>query len=137
MASFGYARVSTDGQSVDAQVRQLRDAGAKKIFPEAASGAKTARREFGASLTRPKPDPYDLQWVKPRALVDRRHCLGIAERIGPEGQVLQPLTEEELAGMGDRVAGWLAEADSTGRLATVFDTHAVAVNLLFSYANAA
>ena len=84
-----------------------------------------------------KPDPYDLQWVKPRALVDRRHCLGIAERIGPEGQVLQPLTEEELARMGDRVAAWLAEADSTGRPATVFDTHAVAVNLLFSYANGA
>ena len=32
-----------------------------------------------------KPDPYDLQWVRPRALVNRRHCLGIAERIGPEG----------------------------------------------------
>ena len=28
----GYARVSTDGQSVDAQVKQLRDAGAENIF---------------------------------------------------------------------------------------------------------
>ena len=45
MASFGYARVSTDGQSVDAQVRQLRDAGAEKIFPETASG----RRPTGAN----------------------------------------------------------------------------------------
>jgi DNA invertase Pin-like site-specific DNA recombinase len=39
----GYARVSTDGQSVDAQVKQLRDAGAEKIFRETASGAKTER----------------------------------------------------------------------------------------------
>jgi len=45
MTIFGYARVSTDGQSVDAQVKQLRDAGAEKIFRETASGAKTDRRE--------------------------------------------------------------------------------------------
>jgi DNA invertase Pin-like site-specific DNA recombinase len=31
---YGYARVSTDGQSVDAQVKQLRGAGAEKVFRE-------------------------------------------------------------------------------------------------------
>ena len=40
---FGYARVSTDGQSVATQVRQLRAAGAAKVFRETASGAKTDR----------------------------------------------------------------------------------------------
>jgi DNA invertase Pin-like site-specific DNA recombinase len=39
----GYARVSTDGQGVDAQVRQLRAAGAEKVYRETASGAKTDR----------------------------------------------------------------------------------------------
>ncbi len=29
---YGYARVSTDGQSVDAQVKQLRAAGAERIL---------------------------------------------------------------------------------------------------------
>ena len=38
-----YARVSTDGQSVDAQVRQLKVAGARKVWRETASGAKTDR----------------------------------------------------------------------------------------------
>jgi DNA invertase Pin-like site-specific DNA recombinase len=38
---YGYARVSTDGQSEAAQVRQLRAAGAGKVFREVASGAKT------------------------------------------------------------------------------------------------
>jgi DNA invertase Pin-like site-specific DNA recombinase len=38
---YVYARVSTDGQSVDAQVRQLTKAGCKKVFREVASGAKT------------------------------------------------------------------------------------------------
>ncbi len=45
---FGYARVSTDGQSVDAQVKALRVAGAEKIFRETASGAKSD----GAQLRR-------------------------------------------------------------------------------------
>ena len=43
---YGYARVSTDGQSVDAQVRQLTKAGCKKVFQEVASGAKTDRAQL-------------------------------------------------------------------------------------------
>ena len=43
---FGYARVSTDGQSVTVQVRQLRAAGAGKVFRETASGAKTDRTQL-------------------------------------------------------------------------------------------
>ena len=43
---YGYARVSTDGQSVDTQVRQLSKAGCKKIFKEIASGAKTNRAQL-------------------------------------------------------------------------------------------
>jgi hypothetical protein len=35
--------LTTDGQSVDAQVRQLTKAGCKKVFRETASGAKTDR----------------------------------------------------------------------------------------------
>jgi len=37
---YGYARVSTDGQSVDTQVHRLRTAGARKVFREAASGVR-------------------------------------------------------------------------------------------------
>ena len=43
---YGYARVSTDGQSVEGQVRQLRAAGAAKVFRETASGAKTDRAQL-------------------------------------------------------------------------------------------
>jgi DNA invertase Pin-like site-specific DNA recombinase len=48
---MGYARVSTDGQSVDAQVRQLRAAGAGKVFREVASGAKTDRPQLRRLLS--------------------------------------------------------------------------------------
>ena len=43
---YGYARVSSDDQSVDAQVRQLTKAGCKKVFREVASGAKTDRAQL-------------------------------------------------------------------------------------------
>jgi DNA invertase Pin-like site-specific DNA recombinase len=43
---YGYARVSTGGQSVDAQARQLRAAGAGKVFREVASGTKTDRPQL-------------------------------------------------------------------------------------------
>jgi DNA invertase Pin-like site-specific DNA recombinase len=48
---YGYARVSTDGQSVDAQVRQLTKAGCKKVFREVASGAKTDRAQLRRLLS--------------------------------------------------------------------------------------
>jgi DNA invertase Pin-like site-specific DNA recombinase len=47
---YGYARVSTDGQSIDAQVRQLRAAGARQVFREVASGAKTDRAQLRRAL---------------------------------------------------------------------------------------
>ncbi len=47
---YGYARVSTDGQSVAAQVAQLRKAGAAKVFREVASGAKTGRAQLRKAL---------------------------------------------------------------------------------------
>ncbi len=43
---YGYARVSTDGQSVAAQVDQLTQAGAEKIFREKVSGAVTHRQQL-------------------------------------------------------------------------------------------
>lgn len=48
---YGYARVSTDGQSVDAQVRQLKAAGARHVLRELASGAKTDRSQLRKALT--------------------------------------------------------------------------------------
>ena len=43
---YGYARVWTDGQSVNAQVAALRKHGAGKVFREVASGAKTNRAQL-------------------------------------------------------------------------------------------
>ena len=47
---YGYARVSTDGQSVAAQVAALQAAGAGKVFREVASGAKTDRAQLRKAI---------------------------------------------------------------------------------------
>ncbi len=47
---YGYARVSTDGQSVDAQARQLTEAGCEKVYREVACGARADRARLGRVL---------------------------------------------------------------------------------------
>jgi DNA invertase Pin-like site-specific DNA recombinase len=49
---YGYARVSTDGQSVAAQVSQLKGAGCEKVFREVASGARSDRNQLRQALAR-------------------------------------------------------------------------------------
>jgi DNA invertase Pin-like site-specific DNA recombinase len=50
MTIFGYARVSTDGQTLDAQIAALKAAGAEKVHTEKQSGAKTDRAALGRVL---------------------------------------------------------------------------------------
>ena len=46
----GYGRVSTDGQTLDAQIASLKQAGAEKIFSEKVSGIVTDRRELAKAI---------------------------------------------------------------------------------------
>lgn len=52
MALLGYGRVSTDGQSLTAQVAELKAAGCTEIFQEKISGAKTDRKQLARLLNR-------------------------------------------------------------------------------------
>jgi DNA invertase Pin-like site-specific DNA recombinase len=47
----GYARVSTDGQTFDAQNSALVNAGAEKVYSEKVSGAKTDRQQLVKAIT--------------------------------------------------------------------------------------
>src|SRR5918993_4799690 len=51
----GYTRVSTDGQSVAAQVAALQDAGAGKVWREVASGAQTDRAQLRRAIAALEP----------------------------------------------------------------------------------
>jgi N-methylhydantoinase A len=70
-----------------------------------------------------KEELYNLHWRKPAPLVDRRDCYGIEERVGHDGTVLMPLTEEAL----DDLVAFVASRRRHG------EDVAVAVSLLFSY----
>ena len=52
MTVFGYARVSTDGQTLAAQDAALRAAGCAKVYSETASGAKTERAALRKVVSR-------------------------------------------------------------------------------------
>ncbi len=50
MAKIGYARVSTQDQSLDGQIDTLEEYGCERIFSEKASGRKTKRTELDKCL---------------------------------------------------------------------------------------
>src|SRR6516225_11025413 len=52
---LGYARVSTYGQTLDAQLEQLRGAGCTKIYREKVTGARADRRQLLDMLKRLAP----------------------------------------------------------------------------------
>jgi N-methylhydantoinase A len=72
---------------------------------------------------------YSLKWVKPTPLVERCNCVGVKERITYKGEVLIPLTAEELDAVGAAIDQRVQQygADSVG----------IAICLLFSYLNPA
>lgn len=63
MPVYGYARVSTDGQTLDAQVAQLRAAGAEKVFQEKVSGARIDRPQLARLLRALEPS------LRPRSVL--------------------------------------------------------------------
>lgn len=68
-----------------------------------------------------RPDLYNLSVTRPDPLVPRDLRFGVAERVGPEGQVLEPLLSAEV----ERLAGKLRKAR----------VESIAVSLLYSFAN--
>jgi DNA invertase Pin-like site-specific DNA recombinase len=52
MTTYGYGRVSTDGQSLASQDAELKAAGCAKLYAEKISGARSDRPELAKLLKR-------------------------------------------------------------------------------------
>ena len=78
---YFYARVSTDGQSLGAQVQQLRAAGAEKVFRETASGARSDRAQLRRVLA--QLDKGDVLTVaRPNRLARSTGAFPVARSFG-------------------------------------------------------
>jgi DNA invertase Pin-like site-specific DNA recombinase len=85
MAIYGYARVSTDGQSLEAQQDQLKQAGAEKTFKEKESGAKTDRQELRKLIKLLKQDDVLLVAKLDRLARSLRDIVNVLHEISEKG----------------------------------------------------
>lgn len=90
---IGYARVSTEGQTLDQQRAALKAAGCKRVFEEKASGAQRGRPELAKMLDHLQPGNVVTVTRLDRLARSTRDLLDIAERIGQAEAGLRSLAE--------------------------------------------
>ena len=89
----GYARVSTDGQSLTAQEVALRAAGAGKIFRETASGAKSDRPQLAKALDAIGAGDVFLVTRLDRLARSTRDLLNVLAQLDAKGALFRSLAD--------------------------------------------
>src|ERR1700738_783078 len=102
---LGYARVSTYGQTLDAQLEQLRGAGCSKIYREKVTGAHSDRRELLKMLAALAPGDVVTVTRIDRLARSTFDLFGIVKRIVDAKAQFRSLA-----------APWADSTSSTGRL---------------------
>ena len=103
--SLGYARASTHGQTLAAQLEQLRAAGCARIYRETARGARPDRRQLLRLLASLGPGDMVVVTRIDRLARSTFDLFGIVKRIVDAGARFRSLAEP-----------WADTATSTGRL---------------------
>ena len=93
MTTYGYARVSTDGQTLAAQDAQLHAAGCAKVYGEKVSGAKTDRAELAKLLKRLEAGDVLLVTRLDRLARSTRDLLNILDTIAKAGAGFKSLAD--------------------------------------------
>jgi DNA invertase Pin-like site-specific DNA recombinase len=93
MMLYGYARVSTEGQSLAAQNAALHAAGCGKIFAEKVSGARTDRVELAKLLKRLNQGDVLIVTRLDRLARSTRDLLNILDAIGTSGAAFKSLAD--------------------------------------------
>ena len=102
---IGYARVSTYGQTLDAQLDQLKAAGCAQIFREKATGARAERRELQRMLKAMAPGDVVTVTRIDRLARSTFDLFSIVKQIADAGGQFRSLAEP-----------WADSSTSTGRL---------------------
>ncbi len=90
---YGYARVSTDGQTLDAQREALAAAGAEKVLSETASGAKSDRAQLARLMKAVTPGDMVVVTRLDRLARSTRDLLNILGTLAERGVAFRSLSD--------------------------------------------
>ena len=90
---LGYARVSTDGQSLAAQLDQLHAAGATRVLRETASGAKADRAQLARLLKEVEHGDVVLVTRLDRLARSTRDLLNVLGALSEKGAMFRSLAD--------------------------------------------
>jgi DNA invertase Pin-like site-specific DNA recombinase len=93
MTVFGYARVSTDGQTLAAQDAALHAAGCAKVYSETASGAKTDRLQLRKVTSRLRDGDTLVVTRLDRLARSTRDLLNVLDEIAKRGAGFKSLAD--------------------------------------------
>lgn len=102
---IGYARVSTDGQTLDGQITALKAAGATKIYNEKESGARSDRPELAKAINALAEGDTLLVTRLDRLARSTRDLLNVLHTVGSKGAMFKSLSD-----------GWADTTNAHGRL---------------------
>ena len=91
MALLGYARASTQGQDLTAQIEALKAAGAETIYKEKVSGVRADRPQLAKLMARLMPGDILAVTKLDRLGRSTRELLELIERIGKAGAAFRSL----------------------------------------------
>jgi len=93
MTTYGYARVSTDGQTLDAQLAALRAAGAERVFAEKASGMRGDRAQLARAMGTLGPGDVLLVTRLDRLARSTRDLLNVLATVTERGAAFRSLSD--------------------------------------------
>jgi len=94
MSIIGYARVSTEGQTLDAQQTALQSAGAERVFVEKISGLVTDRKALGKAIATLGEGDTLLVTRLDRLARSTRDLLNVLDAIAKAGAGFRSLSDQ-------------------------------------------
>lgn len=91
---LGYARVSTEEQSLDAQLEALRMSGVERVFSEKISGSKRTRPELDRLIDQIRPGDVVVVAKYDRLSRSLQDLLAIVEEVRAKGAGFRSLAED-------------------------------------------
>ena len=94
MTTYGYARVSPNGETLDAQVEALKAVGCEKIFREKVSGAGAGRAELAKLLAKLGAGDVLIVCRLDRLARSTRGLVNVIDALGKQGATFRSLGDQ-------------------------------------------